>query len=53
MARSVKRLCAWITALCLLGTNAANADDSAIDRAIAKHRMGTLMVHGTPGAETT
>jgi endo-1,4-beta-xylanase len=53
MARNVKSLCAWIIALCFLGTNAANADDAEIDRAIAKHRMGTLMVHGTPGAEIT
>ncbi len=51
MRWNVKHLCVSITVLCLFGTYAANADDSQIDGAIAKHRMGTLTVHTTPGAE--
>lgn len=53
MPWNVKRLCASITVLCLFGTSAANAGDSEIDLAIAKHRMGTLTVHTSPGAEVT
>ena len=53
MPHNATRLSAWFTALCVLGAYAVNADDSEIDRAIAKHRMGTLTVHATPGAEVT
>ena len=53
MPRNVTTLCVSIATLCLLGAFAANADDSEIDRAIARHRMGTLTVQTTPGAEVT
>lgn len=53
MPTNAARLCLSITAICLLGTCHAIADDSKIDGAIAKHRMGTLMVHAAPGADVT
>ena len=51
MPWNVKRLCVSITALCLLEACAANADDVEIDRAISRHRMGTLTVHANPDAQ--
>ncbi|MBN2473541.1 MAG: endo-1,4-beta-xylanase [Pirellulales bacterium] len=53
MPCSAKRLVVSLTTLCLFAASAANAQDSEIDRAIAKHRMGTLTVHTKPGAEVT
>ena len=53
MPLSAARLCVSITAFCLLGTCHAGADDPEIDRAIAKHRMGTLTVQANPGADVT
>ena len=53
MPFNATRLCVSITALCLIGTYDANADDREIDLAIAKHRMGTLTVQTDPGAEVT
>jgi GH35 family endo-1,4-beta-xylanase len=38
-------------AACLCLLSAAHADDSALDRAIAQHRMGTLTVLAKPGQE--
>ena len=53
MQFNAARLCVSITALCLLGTCDANANDPEIDLAIAKHRMGALTVQTDPGAEVT
>ncbi len=51
MSRPSLRLIAMLPLLCLVCIASANADDSSVDQAIAKHRMGTLVVQAAPGVE--
>ena len=49
----MRRLLLWVSVLVCAAANAEAATDAELDQAIAKHRMGTLVIRAAPGAKIT